>query len=287
VESRTRRRLSALSVASLLIAAGFASTVRASVGPIEQTGFFALVGSSPKIVSKFWAEHGAGLSATLKIRQYRLDGKPILAYDIDMERLMHMVIVRDDFATFAHLHPSFDATTGTFQQSFTKQPNHRYYVYADSAPRGVGQQVFRFNIESDGSLANSQPSLSVSAPTAIAGPYSVTLSQTTLPANRPTSVNLSVLENGQPAADLGTYLGAAAHAVFINTSTLAYVHVHPMARGSQGDADMMMGGAMSAKAGPFMRMTVPALPGGTYKLWLQFRGANDKLYTVAFTIAAR
>jgi hypothetical protein len=40
------------------------------------------------------------------------------------------------------------------------------------------------------------------------------------------------------------------------------------------------------KSGPFMSMAVPALPPGTYKLWIQFLG-NGKLYTVPFTLLAR
>ncbi len=49
----------------------------------------------------------------------------------------------------------------------------------------------------------------------------------------------------------------------------------------------MTGMAMGTPAGPLMRMRVPALPPGTYKLWLQFRGANDKVYTAPFTIRSQ
>jgi hypothetical protein len=109
----------------------------------------------------------------------------------------------------------------------------------------------------------------------------VTLARTTLVASRPQTLDLSVSENGRPASDLHTYLGAAAHAVFINTSTLAYVHVHPMVRG----ASMSMG--MSGPAGPSMRMALPALPPGVYKLWLQFRGAGNQVFTAPFTLLSR
>ncbi len=287
MESHTRRRLSGVLLAVALGAILPAGVARASVGRVEQGGVFALLGGTPKIVSEFWADHAAGFSATLKVRQFQLDGKPILDYDVDMEHVMHMVIVRDDFATFAHLHPDFDATSGTFWQPFTKEPNHRYYVYADSTPHGIGQQVFRFTIESDGPVTKPQPALSPSPRSIALGPYTVSLSKSTLPANTPKKLNLTVLENGQPAHDLGTYLGAAAHAVFINTSTLAYVHVHPMVRAKHAGANTNMHAMMGGQAGPFMQMTVPALPAGTYKLWIEFRGANDRLYTAPFTILAQ
>ena len=99
-------------------------------------------------------------------------------------------------------------------------------------------------------------------------------------------------ENGKLATDLHPYLGAAAHAVFINTATLDYVHVHPMVKGAADSMHMDMNGdeamqeSHSAQSGPQMVMQLPALPQGTYKMWLQFKGGST-LYTVPFTIAAR
>jgi hypothetical protein len=287
LESGTRRGLSGTLAAVTLAAVCAGGIARASVGPSEQSGVFALLGGTPKIASKFWAEHAAGLAATLKVRQYRLaSGAPILDYDVDMERLIHLVVVRDDFATFAHLHPAFDTTTGTFSQRFTKAPNHRYYVYADTEPRGLGRQVFRFTIESDGPLANSRPPATASARAVIAGPYTVTLAQTTIPANEELHVRLTISEGGRPAHGLGTYLGAAAHAVFISTSTLEYVHVHPTTVGARSSMTSMAMG-MGSPAGPLMQMHVPPLSAGAYRLWVQFRGANDVVYTAAFTLLAR
>jgi hypothetical protein len=290
VEGRTRSAVSGITIAAVcttLLALGGITLARASVGPAEQTGVFALLGGTPKIVSKFWAEMGAGLSATLKVQQFAIGStKPILNYDVEMQKTIHLVAIRDDFATFAHLHPDFNTTTGTFGQPFTKQPDHRYYVYADTTPHGIGQQVFRFTMESDGPVAATKPSLTPSAPSTTAGPYTVVLAETTLAANTPQSLDLTVNEGGHPAQDLGSYLGAPAHCVFINTSTLAYVHVHPMVRNgntnAKGPIQMNMTGV-----GPLMRLSVPALPAGTYKLWIQFRGGSYKVYTVPFTIAAR
>jgi hypothetical protein len=293
VEGHTRRRLNGI-VAAVLATICAASVASAAKGRVEQPGVFALLGGTPKIASKFWVSHPTGLSGTLKVRQFTSNGKPILNYDVDMEHIMHMVIVRDDFATFAHVHPDFDATAGTFWQTFTKEPNHSYYVYADSTPQGIGQQVFRFTLESSGAVARPAPVSGPSTLTANVGPYLVKLSKTTLPAGRAKNVNVTILKGDAPADDLAPYLGAAGHAVFINTSSLAYVHLHPMVRGhdantsaptsaSTGMSGMEMGGG---DAGPFMQLAVPALPAGTYKLWFQFLG-NGTVYTAPFTLLAR
>jgi hypothetical protein len=274
-----------------LILAAILLTSVAAAGRIEQAGTFALLGGTPKIVSKFWAQHAQGLTATLKVRQLQTDGKtPILNYDVDMQHLMHLIVVRDDFATFAHYHPAFDATTGTFQQQFTKEPNHRYYVYADSMPHGIGQQVFRFTLESDGSVAATKPPVAASSPDAKAGPYIVILQKTNVPANSPQSLDLTVVSGDDPATDLVPYLGAPAHCVLIDTATLQYVHVHPRLRGEGTPSSKSMAQQMTGpqKAGPFMKLDLPALPAGTYKTWVQIAGgAGLKVYTAAFTIAAQ
>ncbi len=297
MEGPARRGLSGILLTFALLASVAATVVagRASAGDPQQTGVWALLGGTPQIVSKFWADHANGLTATLKVRQFKKNGKSITNYDIDMQKYMHMVVVRDDFATFSHLHPALDAETGTFSATFTKAANHRYYVYADSMPNGIGQQVFRFTMESDGPLAASSPSLAASSPDAKAGPYTVVLAKTTVRANSPQLLYVTVVKGDDPASDLVPYLGAAAHAVFINTSTLQYVHLHPTLKGQKMNTGQVMTAGQAidqmesnSKAGPFMQMQLPALPAGTYKLWLQFKGGADQnTYTAPFTLVAQ
>lgn len=281
-----------------LIALTTTAAAIASVNP-EQTGTFALLGGKPQIVSKFWATHGMGLNYRLNVRQFTTSGAPIKAYDIDMQHLMHMVVVRDDFATFAHVHPSYDAATGTFEKDFIKEPNHRYYVYADTTPTGIGQQVFRFTMESDGPNAMYKLSAAASSNNSKAGPYTVTLATTTVASNVPHEVDLTVEKGDDPADDLAPYLGAPGHVVMIDMSTLEYIHVHPKLRGqatpqnagtmntmkSMNTTKAMSGSSM---ASAFMKLELPPLPAGSYKTWVQISGGKDlKVYTAPFTIVAK
>lgn len=270
----------------------------ASVNP-EQAGTFALLGGKPQISSKFWATHETGLNYRLNVRQFAKDGTPIKTYDIDMQHFMHLVVVRDDFATFDHKHPAFDATTGTFTQDFTKERNHRYYVFADSMPRSIGQQVFRFMMESDGPYAMYKLSAAASANNAKAGPYTVTLGTTTIASNVPHDVDITVEKGDDPAEDLTPYLGAPAHVVMIDMSTLTYIHAHPILRGQaspQNAGTMNTSQSMNSmkamtgsnKAGPFMKLELPPLPAGSYKTWVQISGGKDlTVYTAPFTIVAK
>ncbi len=289
MESHSSRRLTGMFVTGALAVAVALGIAKAAQGPPGQSGIFALLGGTPKIASKFWVEPGAASSATLKIQQFQLTGgAPILRYDVEMQKLIHLIIVRDDFGTFAHVHPAFSGATGTFSETLTTSPNHRYYAYVDTTPRGIGQQVFRFTLDSTGPLATPRPAPSPPfLPSVVAGPYQVTLDRTQLAANQAQTLALTVFQGRRLAADLRTYLGAAAHAVFINTSTLVYVHVHPMVLGSR---DMDTAGSMesmSRAAGPRMQMKLPPLPAGTYRLWVQFRGREGEVFIAPFTLLAQ
>lgn len=282
-----------LIVCALLAVACWAPRSLAGPKPYED-GTFALLGGSQKITSHFWPDYTTGTE--LKIRQFRSDDKtPILKYDIDMQKTMHLVVIRDDFATFDHLHPDFDLQTGTFSAHFRSPDYALYYVFADSEPHGVGQQVFRFKYDTGSSGIAPKISMTASAPNAPAGPYTVSLQTTTVPANKPQLLDLTVSKGDDPAEDLVPYLGAAAHCVLINVKTLSYVHVHPMLKGSKpedmshmSNSQMIENADQISKAGPFMQMQLPALPAGSYKTWIQIKGGpSQHTYTAAFTLVAQ
>ena len=282
--ARPRVRFAAIGSAALLLFFAFGAA-GASVVRVQK-GAFALLGGTPKITSLARSIFSEG-DGTLIVRQFGPQMKILLEYDVDMEKLMHLIVVRDDFAEFMHLHPTFDAMTGAFTQAIKKSPYHRYYVYADSTPRGVGQQVFRFTLANDLPLTASSVSTVPSNPTVTVAPYTVALAATTLAANQAQLLTLNVSRDGAPANDLRPYLGAAAHTVFINVTTLQYVHLHPTVR---GPAALQMSSGMSmapAAAGPAMQLNLPPLPAATYKLWIEFRGANNQVYTAPFTLLVR
>jgi hypothetical protein len=101
-----------------------------------------------------------------------------------------------------------------------------YYVYADAQPSGIGQQVFRFDLDLGG--GGEHRNLGNRISTVTAGPYTVRLSSSALRAGTESRLIVHILKHGRPAGDLHPYLGALAHAVFLNARDLSYVHTHPM-----------------------------------------------------------
>ena len=214
---------------------------------------------------------------------------PIKQYQIEMTKKLHMVIVSDDFKTFLHIHPALGSTDHFLITQQFSAPG-TYFVYADALPNDMNHQVFRFKLDVGHASAPSPRLLPTTGMGVEAGPYEVDLSTVRIHAGRMEMVDVAVLENGKPAKDLHPYLGAPAHAVFLNAKDLSYVHVHPMAADMMGMA-MDMSKPMpelpdNAPVSSDMMLHIALREAGTYKMWLQFRGANDKLYIAEFTILA-
>jgi hypothetical protein len=214
---------------------------------------------------------------------------PIKDYQIEMTKKLHMVIVSDDFKTFLHVHPTLEPT-GHFLLTQPFPAPGTYFVYADALPNALNHQVFRFKLDVSHASPPSPRELPTTGMGVQAGPYEIDLSTVRVHSHKMEMVTVEVLENGQPAKDLHPYLGAPAHAVFLNTKDLSYVHVHPMA-GDMMSMPMDMSKPMpelpdGASVSGEMMLHIALWEPGTYKLWLQFRGANDKLYVAEFTILA-
>jgi hypothetical protein len=228
----------------------------------------------------------------------------VRTFTVEMTKRLHLIIVSDDFRTFLHVHPKLGGDGHfTIEQRFPHAA--LYHLYADAVPAGYGHCVFRFDLRAGAGSARVRD-LAPTGPRVAAGPYVVTLDRLELRAGADNRIEVKVTRAGRPAADLLAYLGAPAHAVFIEGKTLAYEHVHPVAAGSEaaagglrGDmAGMDMAGdgmaedgmaanllAPGAHIGPDMVLHVVARRPGRYKLWLQVRGSTG-IYVAPFVLDA-
>ena len=290
---RRRRFLqgSILTGASCLARATGAGAAPAGEPRLSVRGVFALAGATPKAESRLTVRYTGPTGALLDFFQWdRARGTPLTRYAVDMSKRMHVIVISDDFRHFEHVHPEPEAR-GVFALRLDVPVQGGYHVYSDSVPIGLGQQVFRYDLQF-GSAVSGPPDLTPTSRTVHAGPYAVTLDTLRLRADATTMLGVRFTKNGRPAADLRPYLGGAAHAVFINARTLAYAHVHPF-QGAMAPALPMPGmpdddpPELSADAhlDPTMTLHVNAPTRGTYKLWLQFRG-GENLYVAPFVLRA-
>jgi len=224
--------------------------------------------------------------------------QPILSYSVEMTKKLHVIIVDSGLTTFLHIHPTL-GTDGLFSIDQRFPGPGTYYLYADGIPNNGDHQVFRFVLTVGKAPAARQPALVPTGRELMVGPYTVDLSKARLTAGRVDELEVGVYEGGAPAKDLHPYLGAPAHAVFLNTRDLTYVHVHPVPEGaSMAGMDMkgmdMKGMDMSvatmdlpdsASVPATMVLHVAVKEPGLYKMWLQFRGGNQ-LYIAPFVLRA-
>ncbi|MGC1335303.1 MAG: hypothetical protein WA812_07975 [Candidatus Cybelea sp.] len=258
-------------------------------------GTFALQGQSPKAEGYLTAGELSSDPLNRRLDTWMTplgSGVAIRTYDVDMTKLLHMIIVSDDFRTFLHVHPVL-GPSGHFLLNQRFPDQGLYHIYIDARPTGFGQQVFRFDLGLGGAAARASRDLGERGTTTRAGPYFVSISTDTLAIGSESHLVIHILKDGKPASDLHPYLGALAHAVFLNAGDLSYVHAHPLPLSASGEKSGPTGTAMgmkplpdSASSSPNMRLHVALREPGTYKLWLQFRGGNG-LYVATFVLTAR
>jgi hypothetical protein len=236
---------------------------------VQQTGQYALAQGKAQIVSRLSLTSGPFGTQTLSLVQYPLrSGSPLTRYALTEGETVHVVVVRDDFQTFGHLHPQ-TARGGIFRLPVLLDWGHRYYTYVTSQPAGKPEQVFRFVLQSGPPQRNLT---TVKAPSvrARAGPYDVTLDQRHLPAMRSQLITADI--NRDPRLPgVAPYHVAWVRAFLVNTSTLTYAHID---------------GAIDRGICCEYALRAPPLAKGLYKMWLQFDDGKS-IYTAPFTFAAQ
>jgi hypothetical protein len=236
---------------------------------LQQTGQYALAQGQAKIVSRLSLTNGSFGTQTLTLAQYPLNSaSPLTRYALTEGEMLHVVLVRDDFQSFGHLHPQ-TSRGGIFRLPVRLERGHRYYAYASSQPAGLPEQVFRFVLKS-GPPRNLATTVKAPSIRVRAGPYDVFLDQTRLHAMRAQLVTVDI--NRDPhSPGVSPYHVAWARAFLINTSSLTYAHIN---------------GAIARGICCEYALRAPPLAKGLYKMWLQFDDGTS-IYTAPFTFAAQ
>jgi hypothetical protein len=224
------------------------------------------------------------------------NAKVISAYDVDMTKLMHMIVVSDDLSSFQHVHPVLEPNGHFTIDVALPEAAGGYHIYIDGMPHGFGRQVFRFDLPGEPSSTASRLVHQTDG-TVRVGPYTLEYSPIVVPAGEISDVAVTITRDGRPATDLHPYLGVMAHGVFIGTDDLAYMHVHgmtsemlAMASGANdcGDSMMMQMAPMPPTLNIGNQFELEVLPprNEPYDGWLQFVGGNT-VYTAPLLLTTR
>jgi uncharacterized lipoprotein YehR (DUF1307 family) len=207
-------------------------------------------------------------SNLLTIQVNDKNGKPINDFEVEHEKLMHLIVVSKDLSHFDHIHPDYKGD-GKFTVTSNFPTGGEYKLYADYMPKGSSKVVKTEEVHVGGTQETTLP-LKEEKLTKVVDGKEVTLSFDHLRAGMELNVtfNIKDTKTKKQISDLQPYLGAVGHVVIISGDTNTYLHVHPMDEQATGpDAKFMT--------------TFPKR--GVYKIWGQFQ-QNGKVFTVPFTV---
>lgn len=215
----------------------------------------------------------AGVPATLDIRIVGVDGRPIPAFAVSHEKLMHLIVVSEDLQRFEHLHPEYKGD-GLFAQRLTFPVAGRYKLFADYVPEGGSAAMSAVWVEAAGAASASAPPARPAPDTKLEQTVSGTKIALSVDGAVPggeAALTFTLTDAGtkKPADGMEPVLGAAGHIVIVSEDVESYLHVHP---------------ADGTAPGPSATFRTSFPSPGVYKIWAQFQ-RNGTSLTAAYTIA--
>jgi hypothetical protein len=202
------------------------------------------------------------LSFTPRIRGRESEAVPL---DIEHEKKVHLILVRDDLSWFDHIHPEYQSS-GAYTVTTKFPAPGKYKAFADYKPTGASHVVDKIDIEVKGTAGT--PKQFNEKMSGTSGNYGFEMRPTggKLVTGALMHISGVVLKDGKEidANSLDNYLGAKAHFVMISIDEKEYLHVHP-----------------TVDKGKFDLHTTFTKP-GKYRAWVQFNDGS-KIHTIDFT----
>lgn len=211
----------------------------------------------------------AGAPAGLRIAVTDASGAPVEQFDIEHEKLMHLIVVSEDLQQFQHLHPEYEGG-GVFGATAMFPAGGRYKLFADFIPHGGAPVTAIGEVAVSGKTRPSAPLVADAEWVRIVDGTEVSLEMGPAAPGAETTLTFRFrdAESGRPADGMETYLGAAGHVVILSAGAETYLHVHP---------------ADESAPGPEARFRTAFPTPGLYKIWGQFQ-REGRLMTVSFVV---
>lgn len=215
---------------------------------------------------------------TFKITDKRT-GRLLTRYQTLQEKLMHVVVLRKDLQSYAHIHPEFDGKD-TFAITHTFSEDGTYYLYVEYSPPDYYENLSVATVVVGNPTSNDAAHLSVDERTKeFLGAYRITLSgPSVLKVNETIdfSFTLTDAKSGAPITDLETYLGAFGHMSAVREDMQTYTHVHPIS----------VPLTPSDLGGPVVQFSTFFPKAGKYKLFTQFKH-KGQVFVTDFVVEAQ
>lgn len=230
---------------------------------------------------------GRVIPLTFAVRE-KGSSQVVSRYELVHERMMHLIIVRDDLSWFSHEHPEL-GKDGRFRLRGKFPRAGRYWLYADFTPAGAHNQVLRTeinvgNVSPRAVRSDSKPPLvpdTALAKTVDGHTISLKVAPR-LTAGKPSLLTYTITREGRPVTDMQPFLGAMGHLMAIHQQGRDIVHTHTVGSGGGGEDGLEVTPAMATATGPAFTYKLQLPSAGLYRIWAQFQH-RGRVLTVPFT----
>jgi len=188
--------------------------------------------------------------------------KPISDLEIVHDKIMHVVLVRDDLKHFDHIHPQASGQ-GVFSAPFNFTSSGVYRIWIDFTIKGM-QHIVDFDINVPGDVESEEKNLLDGIKVNFLAPNEIF-------ADKEIELQFEIFDkNNKPVPIIETFLAANAHLISIDESLEEFEHNHD----GKFDKDNKIS---------FIHAFEKA---GKHKIWIQF-SVGGKTKTASFDVAVK
>lgn len=216
---------------------------------------------------------GGGVSAKedkeLTIQITDKDGNPVNDFQVNHEKLLHLIVVNRDLSYFNHIHPDFKGD-GKFTIHTSFPAGGDYKLIADFVPEGGSSTTLSQWVKVEGQEGDAAAITPDSKLVKVVDDKEIELSLSSKKSKEDVTLtfNIKDAQTKKGIDNLEPYLGAVGHVVILSADAEKYIHVHPMDEKATG---------------PDAEFATSFPESGIYKIWGQFQH-NGKVITVPFVV---
>ncbi|MED4585785.1 hypothetical protein [Brevibacillus choshinensis] len=200
------------------------------------------------------------------------NGTPVNEFEINHEKLLHLIMVSDDLSSFSHIHPEFKGD-GKFAVQTSFPSGGKYKMFADFKPVGGSGTTLSEWMNVEGTAAARTAITPDAMLVKDVDGKEIELSLSNAKANEEVTLTYEIRDGitKKGIQDLEPYLGAVGHVVILSADAEQYLHVHPLDEKATG---------------PKAQFATSFPHSGIYKIWGQFQH-KGKVITVPFVVEVK
>lgn len=200
------------------------------------------------------------------------DGTPVNDYEVNHEKLLHLIMVNHDLSYFAHIHPDFKGD-GKFVVQTSFPAGGKYKVFADFKPAGGSSTTLSEWMDVEGKEGEHAAVTPDPKLVKVVGDKEITLALSSTKAKEEVTLTYDIRDakTKQGIDNLEPYLGAVGHVVILSDDAGKYLHVHPLDEKATG---------------PKAQFATSFPQSGIYKIWGQFQHKGEVI-TVPFVVEVK